>query len=186
MARRVLVLMAHPDLGHSRVHRALHAGLRRAKLPEGLALEIRDLYADYPDYVIDVEREQQAAARADLIVWQHPIHWYGMPPLMKLWLDEVLTHGWGWGEGAIALRGRALWLVASTGGGPEAYRPEGHHHHGFEAFLPPYLQTAQLCGLQWRPPWILHGVQHDAPAQLEARGDEYVARLIDEVREAAR
>ena len=32
-----------------------------------------------------------ALARADLLVLLHPIQWYSMPPLLKLWLDEVLA-----------------------------------------------------------------------------------------------
>ena len=76
-------------------------------------LEVRDLYALYPDYLIDVAAEQAALAAARLVVWQHPIHWYGMPPLMKLWLDEVLAFGWAYGPGGTALRGKDLWLVAT-------------------------------------------------------------------------
>ncbi len=62
-------------------------------------VEVRDLYALYPDYLIDVAAEQAALAPARLVVWQHPIHWYGMPPLMKLWLDEVFAFGWAYGPG---------------------------------------------------------------------------------------
>ena len=39
-----------------------------------------------------------------------------MPPLMKLWVDDVLTFGWAYGPGGTALNGKDLWLVASTGG----------------------------------------------------------------------
>ena len=78
------------------------------------------------------------------MVWQHPIHWYGMPPLMKLWLDEVLAFGWAYGPGGTALRGKDLWLVASTGGAEESYRPDSYNRYFFDAFLPPYEQTAAL------------------------------------------
>ena len=106
----ILVLCAHPDLRLSRVnHRLLEAAqaLQRDP-PPGLTLELRDLYSLYPDYVLDVQEEQAAAERADLIVWQHPIYWYSMPPLMKLWLDEVLAHGWAYGHDGQALRGAAV------------------------------------------------------------------------------
>ena len=39
-----------------------------------------------------------------------------MPPLQKLWLDEVLRYGWAYGPEGTALRGKDVWLVASTGG----------------------------------------------------------------------
>jgi glutathione-regulated potassium-efflux system ancillary protein KefF len=54
-------------------------------------VEVRDLYALYPDYWIDRGRTGRAGRRAKLVVWLHPVHWYGMPPLMKLWLDDVFS-----------------------------------------------------------------------------------------------
>src|SRR5438067_5662815 len=47
----------------------------------------------------DLPAEQAALADARLVVWLHPIHWYGMPALMKLWVDEVLSFGWAYGPG---------------------------------------------------------------------------------------
>ena len=49
----------------------------------------------------------------------HPIQWYSMPALKKLWLDDVLTYGWAYGPGGTALQGKDIWLVATTGG-PES------------------------------------------------------------------
>ena len=50
-------------------------------------------------------------AQARLLVWLHPVHWYSMPPLLKLWLDEVFAFGWAYGPGGRALRGGVLVLV---------------------------------------------------------------------------
>jgi glutathione-regulated potassium-efflux system ancillary protein KefF len=175
---RVLVLVAHPDLRASRVNRRLHATARRlASLPAGGHIEVRDLYRLYPDYAIDVDAEQAAAERADLIVWQHPIHWYSMPALMKLWLDEVLTLGWAYGGKRQALAGKSLWLVASTGGPESAYSPSGYNRYFFDAFLPPYEQTAALCGLRFLPPLLLHGAHAAERAELDAHAATYAERL---------
>jgi len=93
---RVLILLAHPQRAHSRVNEAL-AGAAQAA-----GFSVRDLYALYPDYLIDVRTEQAALAEASLVVWLHPVHWYGMPPLMKLWLDEVFSFGWAYRPGGRA------------------------------------------------------------------------------------
>ncbi len=178
----VLVLAAHPDLRLSRVNRRLLAAAQELVAaapaqPGGTSVELRDLYALYPDYLIDVPAEQAAAARADLIVWQHPIQWYAMPPLMKLWVDEVLTLGWAYGRGGSALRGKDLWLVASTGGAESSYRPDGYNRYFFDAFLPPYEQTAALCGLRFLPPLLLHGSHAVDAAALDAHVAAYRERL---------
>jgi glutathione-regulated potassium-efflux system ancillary protein KefF len=169
---RVLVLAAHPSLHLSHVNLALMKAA--ATLPH---VRVRDLYALYPDYLIDVAAEQAAAAEADLIVWQHPVHWYGMPPMMKLWLDEVLTVGWAYGQGGTSLRGKDLWLALSTGGSEAAYHPQGYNRYLFEAFLPPYEQTAALCGLRFLPPMVLHGSHHLAQGDLEDHVQTFVDRL---------
>ena len=178
----VLVLTAHPDLRLSRVNRLLLEAARDLAARSGGALEVRDLYALYPDFLIDVAAEQAACGRARLIVWQHPIQWYSMPPLMKLWLDEVLSLGWAYGRApdggrAAALAGRDLWLVASTGGPESAYRPEGYTRYFFDAFLPPYEQTAALCGLRFLPPLLLHGALAAPREAVEAHAAAYAQRL---------
>ena len=115
----VLVLVAHPDIARSRVNRALAA---QARLLPSEAVEVRDLYALYPDYVIDVEAEQAALAQARTVVWLHPVQWYSMPALMKLWVDDVLAFRWAYGPGGRALVGKCLWLVVSTGGSETSYQ----------------------------------------------------------------
>jgi glutathione-regulated potassium-efflux system ancillary protein KefF len=166
-AAEVLVLLAHPQLEQSRANRRLQRAA--AALPR---VQVRDLYALYPDYLIDIDAEQAALAAARLVVWQHPVHWYSMPPLMKLWVDEVLAFGWAYGPGGVALRGKDLWLVASTGGPEDSYRPQSYNRYFFDAFLPPYEQTAALCGMRFLPPLVLHGAH-----RIAAHAAVYADRL---------
>ncbi len=174
MPAEILVLAAHPDFGRSHVHRALDRACAAAALPQ---VQFRDLYALYPDYLVDVAAERAALEQARLVVWQHPIHWYSMPPLMKLWVDEVLGFGWAYGPGGTALRGKDLWLVTSTGGTEASYRPDGHNRYFFDAFLPPYEQTAALCGMRFLPPLVLHGAHRVEEPQLAAHAETFVQRL---------
>jgi glutathione-regulated potassium-efflux system ancillary protein KefF len=150
----ILVLAAHPDWRDSRVNRQMMAAAQAVP-----GVRVRDLYSQYPDYDIDVAAEQAQAAAADLIVLLHPIQWYSMPALLKLWLDEVLTYGWAYGTGGTALQGKDLWLVATTGGAESSYHPQGYNRYFFDAFLPPYEQTASLCGMRFLPPLVLHGAR---------------------------
>jgi len=176
----VLVIVAHPELEQSRANRRLLQAARAQQ--ENLApgrLAVRDLYALYPDYLIDVGAEQAALAAARLVVWQQPVRWYGMPPLLKLWLDDVLAFGWAYGPDGHALRGKDLWLVASTGGPEESYRPDSYNRYFFDAFLPPYEQTAALCGMRFLPPLVLHGAHKASEADLAAHAATYAQKLAD-------
>jgi len=169
----IIVVAAHPQLQHSRVN------LRLIEAARGTGAELRELYRRYPDYLIDVEAEQAALAAARLVVWLHPIHWYSMPPLMKLWLDEVFAWGWAYGPDAAALRGKDLWLVASTGGAESSYRPDGHNRYFFDDFLHPYEQTAALAGMRWLPPLVLHGAHRAGDDEIGAHAALFGARLRD-------
>ncbi len=174
----ILVIVAHPELEQSRANRRLLAAARDLE-QTSLAgrLAVRDLYALYPDYLIDVGVEQAALASAKLIVWAQPIRWYGMPPLLKLWLDDVLTFGWAYGPEGRALRGKDLWLVASTGGPEDSYRPDSYNRYFFDAFMPPYEQTAALCGMRFLPPLLLHGAHRVGPDEIAAHADIFGQRL---------
>ena len=196
---RILVLLAHPQLESSHVTRALveatlavrttrkadRADRTSTTGPDPMGpdtaspntTELRDLYTLYPDYLIDVAAEQAVLVGVDLLVWLHPIHWYGMPPLMKLWLDEVFAFGWAYGPGGHALRGTDLWLVTSTGGPESSYRGDGYNRYFFDAFLPPYEQTANLAGMRFLPPLVLHGAHRADAAELARHAAVYAERL---------
>jgi glutathione-regulated potassium-efflux system ancillary protein KefF len=100
-----------------------------------------------------------------------------MPPLMKLWLDEVFAFGWAYGPGGEALRGKDLWLVASTGGPEQSYRPDGYNRYFFDAFLHPYEQTAALVGMRWLPPLVLHGAHRADTTTLAGHAELFAQRL---------
>lgn len=168
----VLLLAAHPNWRDSRVNRALLAAAREVP-----GVRVRDLYASYPDYDVDVAREQALAEAARLIVLLHPIQWYSMPALQKLWLDEVLSYGWAYGQGGTALRGKDLWLVATTGSPEDSYHPQGYNRHFFDAFLPPYEQTAALCGMRFLPPLVLHGARRASQEAVAQHVQVFAQRL---------
>lgn len=168
----IYVVAAHPHWSTSRVNGSVLDAVRGQA-----GVLVNDLYASYPDYDIDVEREQARLAAARLVVLQFPVHWYAAPPLLKLWLDDVLTLGWAYGRAGVALQGKDLWVVASTGGPQEAYAPGGYNRHPIDDYLLPLHQVARLCGMRWLPPLVLHGangVTQDRIAQHAAQVGEHL------------
>src|SRR5512139_1443397 len=119
---RVLVLFAHPALEKSRVHRRL---VERARASDGVTFH--DLYEAYPDFDVDVKREQALLLAHDAVVLQHPFYWYSTPALVKQWEDLVLEHGWAYGSRGTMLRGKRMLSAITTGGGEAAYRAQGHN-----------------------------------------------------------
>ena len=147
----ICVIHAHPYPSRSRVNRALAEAL--AKLP---GVDLRSLYALYPDFDIDVAAEQEALARAQLVVWMHPLYWYSVPSLLKHWFDKVLEFGWAYGDGVGALRGKSCLWVPIAGGSEATFESGGLHGHPFASFAPPIEQTARFCGMRWEPPHVVY------------------------------
>ena len=163
---RILVLFAHPRLRQSVVQRAMLAAI--AGLDD---ITVRDLYAEYPDLMIDPRREQDALLAHDLLVLQHPLYWYSSPAVIKEWLDIVLEEGWAYGSGGNRLHGKFLLNAVSTGGPQEAYHGKGRNRFPVRNLLAPFDQTAYLCGMGWLEPFVVHaGRKLDAGALEQPRG----------------
>jgi glutathione-regulated potassium-efflux system ancillary protein KefF len=169
---RLLVLYAHSAPHLSRVNRRLADA---ARLVDGVYLH--DLYETYPDFYIDVAREQALVAQADVLVFLHPIQWYSMPALMKEWIDVVLHEGWAYGGEDSAARGKGYWLVATTGGAADEFAIGARHGRPFADYLAPFEQTAALCGMDWIAPHILHAAHEVDAATVDAHVAAFSARL---------
>ena len=175
---RVLVLFAHPALEKSRVHRRLVERVRG--LP---GVTFHDLYEAYPDFDVDVKREQALLLAHDTVVLQHPLYWYSTPALLKQWEDLVLEHGWAYGSGGTALRGKRMVSAITTGGSESAYTEGGHNRYTIRQLLAPLEQTARLCGMDSLPPFVVHGTHRLDAGGVERAAEEYgrfVAALRDE------
>jgi glutathione-regulated potassium-efflux system ancillary protein KefF len=168
----ILLIYAHPHPARARANRALIDAA--AAVP---SLVVRRLYDLYPDFDIDVAAEQAVIAAADVLVLQHPLYWYSVPALAKLWMESVFVHGWAYGDEGRAVAGkRFLWAV-TTGGDETNYRPGGSHDHVFDAFVPPMAQFAAYSGMRWEQPFVVHGAHRIDAAALDATALAYRDRL---------
>lgn len=174
---RILVLFAHPALEKSRVNRNLMAAVR--DLP---GVTFHDLYEAYPEFDIDVRREQSLLVEHDLIVLQHPFFWYSTPALLKEWQDLVLEHGWAYGSEGRMLEGKRALSVVTTGGSEPAYEPNGHNRFTMRQFLAPIAQTFRLCGVEYLPPFVVHGTHGMTAEKVRSHADDY-RRLVEALRE---
>ncbi len=172
--KKILILFAHPRKSTSIVQQAMLDAL------EGLDdVTVHDLYAAYPDFLIDVRREQSLLQEHDIVVLQHPFYWYSSPAIIKEWLDLVLEHGWAYGAGGLQLAGKFLMTAISTGGAKEAYGPAGHNRFDIGEMLTPFNQSAYLCGMGWLKPFVIHAGRTLDPAVLSGRAEAYRELIVD-------
>lgn len=167
--RRVLINFAHPAKARSNVNARLRKAVEHLD-----DVTINDLYTHYPDFLIDVEREQYLCETHDIIVFQHPFYWYSTPSIMKEWMDLVLEYGWAYGSGGRALQGKGFFQAISAGGDSESYQQNGYNKFTLKELTSPYQATANLCGMQWLPPFAITGVHKGiSNEQLNQYAEDY-------------
>lgn len=169
---KVLVLYAHPAQRHSNVNAAM---AQRASQLEDVSFV--DLYAEYPRFKIDTDREQQRLRDHEVLVLQFPLMWYSTPSLLKEWIDLVLEYGFAYGDGGTALAGKTLLLACSAGSAQSAYYSDGFQQHSLTTLLSPLLQTGNLCGMQNLPPYVLFDALGASEAELERHSAGYCQLL---------
>jgi glutathione-regulated potassium-efflux system ancillary protein KefG len=169
----ILILFAHPALQTSRINTVLVSAIQ--DLP---GVTFHDLYEEYPEFDVDIKREQKLLLEHDIIIFHNPFYWYSTPAILKQWQDLVLEHGWAYGSQGKALHGKKFMNVLSTGGREIAYHKNGHNRFTIRELLAPMEQTANLCGMTFLPPFVVHATHQMGSDDIEKFAQEYRNMLI--------
>jgi glutathione-regulated potassium-efflux system ancillary protein KefG len=166
--KKILIIFAHPAIQKSRIHRKLAETARNL---EGITFH--DLYSLFPDFYIPFKREQKILQEHDIIIFQHPLYWYSCPSLLKEWMDLVLEHNFAFGNKGDKLKGKELMSAISTGGSTRIYNESGSRHFTIAQILAPFHQTAILCGMNYLPPFVVHGSHLLTTADIQDYSKKY-------------
>ena len=172
---RSLVILAHPNMGQSRINRRWAEAIRAAT-----DITLHDLCACYPDGQIDGEAERQLVTDHDRIVLQFPLTWYSCPPVLSVWQAEIMKRGWAYGPGGRALRLKTLGIAFSTGSNGRDYQPDGRYGRTLEEVTVPFELMAVHTGMHYLPPFTLTGARECDDATLAASAQAY----LDHIRHA--
>jgi len=169
---KILILFAHPAFHKSRINRILIEGLQ-----EKNNVTFHDLYESYPDFNINIKREQELLLQHDCVIFHHPFFWYSVPAILKEWQDLVLQHGWAYGSKGIALKDKIFFSVLTTGGPKQAYVKESFHNHTILELIAPILQSFRLCKMIILPPFVVHGTHAMENEQINSHKKNYFKLL---------
>jgi putative NADPH-quinone reductase len=178
----ILVVLAHPNLEQSEVNSHYLSKLKSIK-----EVSINNLYKKYPDYNIDVAKEQELLISHDIIIFQFPLYWFSSPALLRKWQDDVITSAFSIGQNN-KLKGKELMIVTSVGGTKSDYRHGDLLNITIDEVLSPFEAFAHLTEMKYLSPFITYGVpnpkllnikmstveMNKRHQQIELRGDELV------------
>ncbi|TXI14490.1 MAG: hypothetical protein E6Q66_06435 [Pedobacter sp.] len=171
-----LLILAHPNLSQSFSNKRIVEGLQGSP-----NLKIKDLYAEYPGFNINVEKEQADLLVHDRVIFQFPMYWYSTPALLKEWQDVVLTSGFAYSFSdsldEYKLKGKKLLLSVTAAGPWDAYQPNGKNRFTVEELLRPLNQSAYYCKMIFETPIVSHEMLNHIPEKIPEVEKRIVAHV---------
>ncbi|KAJ6652511.1 hypothetical protein lerEdw1_011481 [Lerista edwardsae] len=135
----------------------------------------------------DIVAEQRKLEAADLVIFQFPVQWFGLPAILKGWCERVLTSGFAYSYSAMYDQGpfqnKKAVLSLTTGGTGSMYTPEGINGDINIILWPIQSGTLHFCGFQILEPQIAFSIGHtpaDARAQILEGWKKRLATIWDE------
>ncbi|MEC0233833.1 NAD(P)H-dependent oxidoreductase [Paenibacillus kribbensis] len=172
---KTLVILAHPNIEDSRVNRRWKQEL--SKYPEEIT--IHEIYKAYPNWSIDVLKEQKLLEAYNHVIFQFPLYWYSYPPLLKKWLDDVFTHGWAYGSKGDKLKGKKLGIAMSIGDKKENYSPTGSVSFTVDEVIAPFKASAVHVGAIALPYFSVFGASFQASDEdINQSAKEYIQYIF--------
>ena len=144
--------------------------------------QIEELHAtETSGFSAELEKEMQKLEWCDLMIWQFPLWWFGLPGPLKGWVDRVFAMGRTYGNGRFYESGvfigkRAL-LSLTTGGPAEAYQADGFNGDINSILRPIQRGMLAFVGFSVLAPQISYGPAHLDQEQRAALLHEYRERL---------
>jgi NAD(P)H dehydrogenase (quinone) len=152
--------------------------------PQQLKQQAEETLASSRDgFAPDLQAEMDKLAWCDVLVFQFPIWWLGMPAIMKGWIDRVFAigraYGGGrWFNGGVLAGKRALCSV--TLGGPAAVYSDQGVYGSIEAILYPiHRGIFEFTGLTVIEPFVVHGVHRLEPEARAEALERYRHRMLN-------
>ncbi len=146
--------------------------------------QIEEMHAtEVGGFAPDIEAELRKVESCDLMIWQFPLWWFGLPAILKGWVDRVFAMGRTYGGDRLyengVFKGKRALLSVTTGGPKEAYRPGGFNGD-IEAILRPiHRGMLRFTGWEVMAPQIVYGPVRLSPDERLNQLNAWAARLRD-------
>lgn len=173
---KTLIICGHPNYKASVANRAILDEMKKL-VPDSEIVILSELY---PDFKIDIAREQKRLGEADTVIFDYPMQWFDAPSLMHRYVEEVFAFGFAYGPGGTALKGKNF-ILSFTTGAPEKMYTDGPVT--MQMFMTPMLAIPSYTGMDNREPVISYAMSASDPNDKKAvdavveKGREHAKRL---------
>ena len=165
---KILILFAHPLYEKSRVNQILNQ-----YIPDSEYITFHDLYEEYPEFEINIRKEQQLIREHDIIVWQHPMYWYSCPAMLKQWMDMVLHFRREKDLNFDELKGKAVFQVMSIGDQSQTFISQTPDTTPIMDYLLPFKRTVEYSNMLYLPPFLVRISKMNSIQDIHKKGEFY-------------
>ena len=160
------------------------------KDPNYFKQQIEEMHAtEMNSFSAEIVFEMEKIEWCDLMIWQFPLWWFGLPAVLKGWVDRVFAMGRIYNfehiYGTGFFRGKRALLSLTTGGPEEAYR-EGGFNGDIAAILRPiHRGMLQFVGFDVLAPQIVYAPVRMTDEQRQHYMTAYAKRLKEIAQESS-
>ncbi|HEY9648031.1 MAG TPA: NAD(P)H-dependent oxidoreductase [Chroococcidiopsis sp.] len=133
-------------------------------------------------YAPDIQAEIDKLFWCDVLIFQFPLWWFGLPGILKGWVDRVFAMGAVYGGGRFydngVLAGRRAMLSLTTGGPATIYSPTGLNGDINTLLFPINHGIFRFVGFDVLPSFVAYGVARASDEQRQAYLQDYRQRLL--------
>ncbi|XP_040265512.1 NAD(P)H dehydrogenase [quinone] 1-like isoform X1 [Bufo bufo] len=112
----------------------------------------------------DIVEEQKKVEKADLVIFQFPLYWFGLPAIMKGWVERVFCVGFAFSfqrkYSEASFKNKKAILSFTTGGSESMTTPGGINGDINVILWPIQNGILNYCGFQVLEPQISYAVAH--------------------------
>ncbi|AUB43233.1 NQO1, NAD (plasmid) [Nostoc flagelliforme CCNUN1] len=130
----------------------------------------------------DIQAEINKLFWCDVLIFQFPLWWFGLPGILKGWVDRVFAMGIIYGGGRFydngVLQGRKAMLSLTTGGPETMYSPTGLNGDINNILFPINHGIFRFVGFDVLPPFVAYAVARGDEEQRRAYLEQYRQRLL--------
>lgn len=141
--KKTLAIFAHPYFEYSTTNVEL---IKAYESSENLIF--KDLYEEYPDFHIATFKERKRIREYERLVFHFPLIWFGLPPLLRLWIDEVFDMSWkAENENNHPLINKDAIIIVTIGATEENYQKDGLYKTTIEELMKPLTLCLEVMGI---------------------------------------
>ncbi|BAZ32418.1 putative NAD(P)H quinone reductase [Cylindrospermum sp. NIES-4074] len=153
------------------------------KDPDYFKQQVEESHATEVDgFALDIKAELEKLEWCDVLIFQFPLWWFGLPAILKGWVDRVFVMGRIYGGGKWydngVFQGKKAMLSLTTGGPRTMYSEIGLNGDIHSILFPINHGILRFVGFDVLPPFIVWGASRIGDERRQAYLKEYQQRLL--------